>query len=88
VYGVLSTHHHNDHHGLAGRVREVSGVAERMEWSRPWTAFSVHTRCTALTEARAHLRHLEVRGLLLHDVRGRLSNLDRNGGRAFADAEE
>jgi glyoxylase-like metal-dependent hydrolase (beta-lactamase superfamily II) len=25
VYGVLSTHHHNDHHGLAGRVREVSG---------------------------------------------------------------
>ena len=26
VYGVLSTHHHNDHHGLAGRVREVSGA--------------------------------------------------------------
>lgn len=26
VYGVLVTHHHPDHHGLAGRVREVSGA--------------------------------------------------------------
>jgi glyoxylase-like metal-dependent hydrolase (beta-lactamase superfamily II) len=26
VHGVLVTHHHPDHHGLAGRVREVSGA--------------------------------------------------------------
>lgn len=26
VYGVVVTHHHPDHHGLAGRVREVSGA--------------------------------------------------------------
>ena len=26
VYGVAVTHHHPDHHGLAGRVREVSGA--------------------------------------------------------------
>lgn len=25
-HGVISTHHHQDHHGLAGRVREVSGA--------------------------------------------------------------
>lgn len=25
VYGVLVTHHHPDHHGLAGRIRELSG---------------------------------------------------------------
>jgi glyoxylase-like metal-dependent hydrolase (beta-lactamase superfamily II) len=25
-YGVLVTHHHPDHHGLSGRVREVSGA--------------------------------------------------------------
>ena len=47
-------------------------VAERMEWNRPWSTLSVRTRCTALTEACAHLRHLEVRGLVLRGVRGRL----------------
>ncbi|MCQ4046410.1 MBL fold metallo-hydrolase [Streptantibioticus rubrisoli] len=26
VYGVLLTHHHPDHHGLSGRVREASGA--------------------------------------------------------------
>ncbi|MGK5629380.1 MBL fold metallo-hydrolase [Streptomyces sp. URMC 123] len=26
VHGVLITHHHPDHHGLSGRVREVSGA--------------------------------------------------------------
>jgi glyoxylase-like metal-dependent hydrolase (beta-lactamase superfamily II) len=26
VHGVLLTHHHPDHHGLSGRVREVSGA--------------------------------------------------------------
>ncbi|MFJ6988562.1 MULTISPECIES: MBL fold metallo-hydrolase [unclassified Streptomyces] len=26
VYGVVVTHHHPDHHGLAGRVREASGA--------------------------------------------------------------
>ncbi|MFD0637177.1 MBL fold metallo-hydrolase [Catenulispora yoronensis] len=25
VHGVLVTHHHPDHHGLAGRIRELSG---------------------------------------------------------------
>lgn len=25
VYGVLSTHHHPDHHGMTGRVRDASG---------------------------------------------------------------
>jgi glyoxylase-like metal-dependent hydrolase (beta-lactamase superfamily II) len=25
-YGVLVTHHHNDHHGLSGRIREASGA--------------------------------------------------------------
>lgn len=47
-------------------------VAERMEWNRPWSALSVRTRCTALTEACAHLRHLEVRGLVLRGERGQL----------------
>jgi glyoxylase-like metal-dependent hydrolase (beta-lactamase superfamily II) len=26
VYGVLVTHHHHDHHGLSGRVRDASGA--------------------------------------------------------------
>jgi glyoxylase-like metal-dependent hydrolase (beta-lactamase superfamily II) len=47
-------------------------VAERMHWNRPWSELAVRTRCTALTEACAHLRHLEVRGLVLRGVRGRV----------------
>ncbi len=75
---ALVDHHEQRLASVLGIVAAASrltawGVAERMEWSRPWSAFSVRTRCTALTEARAHLRHLEVRGLLLHDVRDRLS---------------
>jgi len=36
------------------------------------SALSVRTRCTALTEAWAHLRHLEVRGLVLRGARSRV----------------
>ena len=74
---ALVDHHEQRLASVLAIVAAVSGptaweVAERMEWNRPWSTLSVRTRCTALTEACAHLRHLEVRGLVLRGVRGRL----------------
>jgi glyoxylase-like metal-dependent hydrolase (beta-lactamase superfamily II) len=43
----------------------VRDVAERMPWSRPWSALAGHDRRAALGEAQAHLVALERRGILL-----------------------
>jgi glyoxylase-like metal-dependent hydrolase (beta-lactamase superfamily II) len=43
----------------------VRDVAERMSWSRPWSALAGHDRRAALGEAQAHLVALERRGVLL-----------------------
>jgi glyoxylase-like metal-dependent hydrolase (beta-lactamase superfamily II) len=74
---ALVDHHEQRLASVLAIVAAMSGptawqVAERMEWNRPWSALSVRTRCTALTEACAHLRHLEVRGLVRRGVRGRV----------------
>jgi hypothetical protein len=42
----------------------VWGVAPRMEWSRPWSEMAGFPRRSAIGEAEAHLRALEVRGVL------------------------
>ncbi|HEX9505333.1 MAG TPA: MBL fold metallo-hydrolase [Acidimicrobiia bacterium] len=39
-------------------------VAPHMDWSRPWEQFNHFTKRSALGEAAAHLRALEVRGVL------------------------
>jgi glyoxylase-like metal-dependent hydrolase (beta-lactamase superfamily II) len=39
-------------------------VAPHMDWSRPWESFNEFTRRSAIGEAAAHLRALEVRGVL------------------------
>jgi glyoxylase-like metal-dependent hydrolase (beta-lactamase superfamily II) len=74
---ALVDHHERRLASVLAIVAVASGltaweVAGRMEWNRPWSAFGVRTRCTALTEACAHLRHLEVRGLVLRGMRGRV----------------
>lgn len=37
-------------------------IAPRMDWSRPWDDVDRFTRRAAISEAMAHLRHLEVQG--------------------------
>jgi glyoxylase-like metal-dependent hydrolase (beta-lactamase superfamily II) len=48
----------------------VRDVAERMPWSRPWSALPGYERRAALGEAQAHLVALETRGVLVR-VAGR-----------------
>jgi glyoxylase-like metal-dependent hydrolase (beta-lactamase superfamily II) len=42
----------------------IGAVAERMQWSRPWSSLGQLDRVMALGEAHAHLRTLEMRGEL------------------------
>jgi hypothetical protein len=39
-----------------------------MDWSRPWEQFNEFTRRSAIGEAAAHLRALEVRGVVVEIV--------------------
>ena len=45
-------------------VTTAWGIAERMGWSRPWNKIEGFMRRAAVSEAAAHLRALEVRGIL------------------------
>ncbi|MGC4973520.1 MBL fold metallo-hydrolase [Streptomyces sp. DT199] len=67
IHGVVITHHHPDHHGLSGRVREASGawiamhaadtaVVRRTREARPERWFSYMT--AKLTAAGAPEEHL------------------------------
>ncbi|WP_269854195.1 MBL fold metallo-hydrolase [Streptomyces sp. RPT161] len=53
VYGVLLTHHHPDHHGLSGRVREASGA-----WLAMHPADTAVVRRTREAPARLWLDYL------------------------------
>lgn len=67
LYGVLVTHHHPDHHGLSGRVREASGawvamhaadlaIVRRTRETRPGRWFTYMT--AKLTAAGAPEEHV------------------------------
>ena len=43
-------------------------IAERMHWSRPWDDMTGFMRRSAVGEAMAHLRALEIRGVLDHEA--------------------
>jgi glyoxylase-like metal-dependent hydrolase (beta-lactamase superfamily II) len=49
---------------LRAGVTTVWGVAEQMRWSRPWNRIEGFMRRAALSEAAAHLRALEARGVV------------------------
>jgi len=51
-------------------------IAERMHWSRPWDQIEGFMRRTAVSEAMAHLRALEVRGVVC-EIRGEPSIWER-----------
>ncbi|MFB7930392.1 MBL fold metallo-hydrolase [Streptomyces sp. NPDC056039] len=70
IHGVVITHHHPDHHGLSGRVREASGawiamhaadtaVVRRTRDARPERWFSYMTaKLTAAGAPEAHIAPL------------------------------
>ncbi|MEV7991017.1 MBL fold metallo-hydrolase [Streptomyces sp. NPDC086077] len=80
VHGVVVTHHHPDHHGLSGRVREASGawiamhaadaaVVRRTHEARPEHWFSyMADKLTAAGAPEAHIAPLRT-------ARGRLPGL-------------
>ncbi|MFD7066611.1 MBL fold metallo-hydrolase [Streptomyces sp. NPDC059913] len=70
IHGVVITHHHPDHHGLSGRVREASGawiamhaadtaIVRRTRASRPgtWMTYLV-TKLSAVGAPEEHLAPL------------------------------
>ena len=50
--------------GLADGLTTAWDVATRMKWSRPWTSIDGFMRRAAVLECLAHLRALEVRGVV------------------------
>jgi hypothetical protein len=84
----MATHIHPHHYGLAEhhhqRFLEVIQairdgystaweITPRMTWSRPWDDVDKFTRRAAIGEAMAHLRTLEVQGVV-HEVPGEPSH--------------
>jgi hypothetical protein len=64
----LRDHHH---HGFTVVVTAITGgtttawdIASKMHWSRPWERIDGFMRRAAVGEAMAHLRTLEVRGVV------------------------
>lgn len=53
IHGILVTHHHPDHHGLSGKVREVSGA-----WIAMHAADTAVVRRTRSAEAGAWVSYL------------------------------
>ncbi|GAA0603278.1 MBL fold metallo-hydrolase [Streptomyces crystallinus] len=56
IHGVVLTHHHPDHHGLSGRVREASGA-----WLAMHAADTAVVRRTREAEPAAWLEYLEAK---------------------------
>ncbi|WP_405781159.1 MBL fold metallo-hydrolase [Streptomyces sp. NBC_00859] len=74
IHGVLITHHHPDHHGLSGQVREASGawlamhaadteIVKRARGSEPaaWLEY-LHRKLTAAGAPEEHLAPLRAAG--------------------------
>src|SRR5215469_10708195 len=60
---------------IEGGVTTAWGIAERMHWSRSWERFDGFMPRAAVGEAMAHLRALEVRGIV-HEVIGEPSSFE------------
>jgi glyoxylase-like metal-dependent hydrolase (beta-lactamase superfamily II) len=64
----LAVHHEHRFEEVVAAIREgrttAWEVAERMEWSRPWSRIGGFMRRAAVAEAMAHLRALERRGFI------------------------
>jgi glyoxylase-like metal-dependent hydrolase (beta-lactamase superfamily II) len=65
----LTLHHENRLGALLAALREHPAslpwnLAGNLTWSRPWDQYSGRMQIFAVTETVAHLRHLEVRGLV------------------------
>ncbi|MFF0051109.1 MBL fold metallo-hydrolase [Streptomyces sp. NPDC005498] len=72
VRAVLVTHHHADHLGLAGRVREASGAWVALH---SLDAAAAHPRTTPEEAANHLLRHLEHHGLPADEARRTMEHL-------------
>ncbi|MFC7648083.1 hypothetical protein ACFQX6_52150 [Streptosporangium lutulentum] len=66
----IIAHHEEKLVGIAALLAEAEGpltiweIAARMTWNRPWADFPAILRGMAASEAAAHLRTLEVRGVI------------------------
>jgi len=53
---------------IRGGVDTAWGIAGRMTWNRPWDQIQGFMRRAAVGEAQAHLRYLEVRGVIRENL--------------------
>lgn len=78
----LRAHHERRFDEVVAAVRDgvvtAWDIASRMAWSRPWERIGGFMRRAAVAEAMAHLRALELRGIL-REVRGEPSRWEPTG---------